>query len=289
VKRPDPVLEPTRDRLLIPPSMPDGASIGDLEEPRIDRRTLRADRNRIRRAGRERRRAEAAEVRRFTRSARRRRIVAACAVGFLVVSVATPVLLAVSPAFAVRTVTVTGADAQVAAQVRAALAPELGVPIALVDQRRVAAGIAGVDAVERFSVARIPPGTLAVRVVQRTPIAQVKRADGYHLVDAAGVTLGTSAARIPATPLVMAATSGDFPAAAQVLEAMPATILAKVSSVTARSTDDVRLRLKGGRIVLWGSAEDSGAKAVALAAALVKAARGVSVIDVSAPGVVSTR
>ncbi len=289
MKRPDPVLEPALDRTggsRFPPQMD---SFDDLAGPRIDGRTLRDDRKRIRRAGRQRRRAEAAEVRRFTRSARRRRIVALAAAGFLVVSVATPVLLAVSPAFAVRTITVTGADAAVAAEVRHALAPELGVPIALVDEHRVTAGIAGVAAVERFSIARIPPGTLAVRVVQRTPIAQVRRADGYHLVDGAGVTLATSVKRIAGTPLVLAATPAAFPAAAKVLEAMPASTIARVNSVTAASTDDVTLRLRGGRTVVWGSADDSDAKAAALAAALVKAARGVSVIDVSAPGVVSTR
>lgn len=260
--------------------MPDAAS--------IDRRVLREDRARIRRAVRDRRRAESAEVRRFTRGARRRRIVALCAAGFLVVSVATPVLLAVSPAFAVRTVTVTGADAALAAQVRTALDAELGVPIALVDGKDVAARIGGVPAVERFSVARIPPGTLEVRVVPRTAVAQVRARGSYRLVDAAGVTLRTATVRIPATPLVAAAPgSASFLASTAVLRSLPLPLAARVRTVTAPTPDDVRLTLVDGRLVIWGSADDGAAKAVALSAALAGVAHGKHRIDVSVPGSVS--
>jgi cell division protein FtsQ len=280
VKRPT-LLAPEPTRPAAPPaSMPHEASIG--------RRVLREDRARIRRAVRERRRAESAEVRRFTRGARRRRIVGLAAAGFLVVSVATPVLLAVSPAFAVRTVTVSGGDAALAAQVRAALAPEVGVPIALVDGTDVAARIGRIAAVERFSVARIPPGTLDVRVVPRTPVGQVRAGGGYALVDAAGVRLATAATRIPAVPLVAPAPGTPaFAAAAAVLRSLPATIAPRVRAVAAPTPDDVRLTLTDGRLVVWGGPEDGSAKAAALRAALVAVARGAHRIDVSVPGAVS--
>jgi cell division protein FtsQ len=271
VKRPD-----TLPRPDVAPSVPPGRSV------------LRADRARIRRAVRQRRRAEAAEVRRFTRGARRRRVVAAVAAGFLVVSVATPVLLAVSPAFAVRTVTVTGGDASLAGQVRAALAPEVGVPIALVDDGALTRRVAGVAGVQSFSVARIPPGTLAVRVVPRVPVAQVHDAQGYSLVDAAGVILRTSPTRIPRTPLVAPAPgSAAFGAVTAVLQSLPATLGSRVRSATATTADDVRLTLTDRRVVVWGSADDAAAKAAALAAALVSVAKGAHRVDVSVPGSVA--
>jgi cell division septal protein FtsQ len=227
-------------------------------------------------------------VRRFTRDARRRRIVAAAAAGFLVVSVATPVLLAVSPAFAVRTITVSGGDGALAAQVRTALAREVGVPIALVDARDVTTRIAAVAGVRSFSLARLPPGTLAVRVVPRTPVAQVRAGAAFDLVDGADVTLRTSARRIPAIPLVTAAAgSAAFTASAEVIESLPASLAARVRTVAAPTPDAVRLTLTDGRTVVWGSADAGEAKAAALAAALVHVARSAHRIDVSVPGSVS--
>jgi cell division protein FtsQ len=249
---------------------------------------LRADRKRIRRAAAERRRAESSEVRRFTRAMRRRRILIGAAAGFLVVSVATPVLLAVSPAFAVRTVTVTGADAALSGQVRQALAGEVGVPIALVDEAALTRRIGSVAGVASFTVARLPPGTLAVRVVARTAVAQVRTAGGYALVDAAGVALRASATRLPVVPLVTAQPgSTGFGAAAAVLATLPAALRSQVTTVGARTADDVTLTLQHGRTVVWGSADDGPAKAAALAAALVRVAKGQHRIDVSVPGSVS--
>lgn len=271
-----------------PPSTTWTAPVPTVPSPRIPRSMLRADRARIRSTSRARRRAEAAEVRRFTRGARRRRIVAAAAGGFLVVSVATPVLLAVSPAFAVRTITVTGADAGLAGRVRSALAPEVGVPIALVDGGDVTTRIAAVAGVRSFSLERLPPGTLAVRVVPRTAVAQVRSGGAFALVDAAGVTLRTSAVRIGGTPLVTAAPgSRAFGAAAAVIESLPATLAPRVRTVAASTPDDVRLTLADGRLVVWGGASGGAEKAAALAAALVGVAKSAHRIDVSVPGSVS--
>lgn len=261
--------------------------------PPSDRAVARQDRIRIRRARRARKRMEAAEVRRFTRSSRRRRLIALGAGAFLLVSVATPVLLAVSPAFAVRTITVTGASGAVADQVRARLAPQLGVPIALVDAKAIGREVAAVARVQSFTTVRLPPDALEVRVVERTPVAQLRAADGYRLVDAARVPLAVHRARLAGYPVVSLpagpAAAGAFTAAAAVLQALPADLSRRVDAVAATSRDDVTLVLRSGRRVVWGSADDSAAKAAAFRAALVSAARGASTIDLSAPGIVSTR
>jgi len=264
------------------PSMPQPASIG--------RSVLSADRARIRRAVRERRRAESAEVRRFTRGARRRRLVALVAASFLVVSVGTPVALAVSPAFAVRAIQVSGADPALAAEVRAAAAPDLGTPIALVDGGALSARIAAVAGVERFSVARIPPGTLAVQVVPRTGVAQVEADGGYRLVDAAGVVLQRSASRLAGVPLVHATPgSATFDAAAAVLAALPGWLAPQVVSVGAATPAAVVLHLADGRLVAWGAPGSTAAKAVALRAAMRSVGRHAHEIDVSVPGSVAIR
>jgi cell division protein FtsQ len=261
--------------------------------PPSDRAVARADRRSIRAVRRARKRMEAAEVRRFTRASRRRRLVALGAGAFLLVSVAAPVLLAVSPAFAVRTITVTGASGSVADEVRGRLAPQLGVPIALVDTKAVAREVAAVARVQGFTTVRLPPDRLEVRVVERTPIAQLGSPAGYRLVDAAGVTLTTRPARFAGYPLVSVpagpSAEGAFSAAASVVRALPADLAGRVDTVRAASRDDVTLVLRSGRQVVWGSADDSAAKAAALRAALVSAARGARIIDVSAPGIVSTR
>jgi cell division protein FtsQ len=213
--------------------------------------------------------------------------------GFLALAVAAPLLLAVSPAFAVRQVVVTGASPGVAAAVRARLAGEVGVPIALVDQRAVARAVGGVARVQSFRAVRLPPDRLEVEVVERTPVGQVRTpGGGFALVDAAQVHLATAARRFAGYPLVVVPSGTSRAAgtaAGAVLAALPRPIAARVTSLTARSADDVVLLLVDGRTVVWGSAERSAAKAAALRAALVSAARGVHVIDVSAPGVVATR
>jgi cell division protein FtsQ len=127
-----------------------------------------------------------------------------------------------------------------------------------------------------------------VRVVPRTPVAQIRAGAAYALVDAAGVTLRTSATRIAGTPLVTsAAGSRAFTAAADVIESLPAALAPRVRTVAAPTPDAVRLTLADGRLVLWGSADDGAAKAAALSAALVHVARSAHRIDVSVPGAVS--
>ncbi|MDH2444702.1 cell division protein FtsQ/DivIB [Amnibacterium sp. CER49] len=278
--------------LLVRPAEP---AAGDDPEARVAGAALpspRQDRAALRAARRARRRAEASEVRRFTRSARRRRLVLLGGGGFLALAVAAPLLLAVSPAFAVRQVVVTGASPAVAAAVRARLAAEVGVPIALVDQRAVARAVGGVARVQSFRAVRLPPDRLQVEVVERTPVGQVRTPTGYALVDAAQVHLATAARRWSGYPLVVVPAQAPAAAGASagaVLAALPRPIASRVTTLTARSADDVVLVLADGRRVEWGSAERSAAKAAALSAALVSAARGAHVIDVSAPGVVATR
>jgi cell division protein FtsQ len=250
------------------------------------------DRRAIRAAIRARRRMEAGERQR-TGLAVRPRLVAAAAVGVLVLLVGVPLLLAFGPVFPVRTITVSGASGALAGQVRTALAGELGRPVALVGDDDVAAALHAVPAVERFTLVRRPPSTLEVAVVPRTPIAQRRTAAGWAVLDAAGVTIEVAAARAAGLPAVTIPAGTVRPvqayaAAVSALHALQGTTPA-VTAVRASSPDDVQLTLQGGVDVQWGGPEQGAAKAEALHAALVRAASGAAEIDVSSPGVVLTR
>ncbi len=212
----------------------------------------------------------------------------------LVLLTGIPIVLAVSPVFAVRRVVVVGGDAALTTAVSGALAGQVGVPLALVDRARVQRAVASVARVQTYSVESLPPGTLQVRVVPRVAVAQIAVPAGFAEVDAARVTLATAPVRFAGLPLVVVPATARHPAAAfrgaaAVLGTLPATVTRRVDSVTATTPDAVSLTLHGGRRVVWGGVDDSSAKAAALQAALVHAARGVHLIDVSAPGVVTTR
>jgi cell division protein FtsQ len=69
-------------------------------------------------------------------------------------------------------------------------------------------------------------------------------------------------------------------AASDVAAALPAELRADVEQIRAGSRDDVRLRLRGGAQVVWGSAADTELKASVLAALRTQRAK---VYDVSAP------
>jgi cell division protein FtsQ len=243
----------------------------------------------LRRARRQRLRAERAEVRRFTKHVRRRRIAVLVTLAVIGSLAAVVALGAFSPLFALRTIEVQGASRVDPAQIVEGLSGELGRPLPLVSEDEVRDALAGFTYIERYTTESRPPDTLVVRIVERTPIALVADGAGFALVDSAGVTLESSPTRIQGAPVVdlQGATVADVPftAAAEVLVALPPELRAQVDTVTARTTDDVSLVLNGGQRVVWGSADDSVRKARLLAALLRQEPSTVTEYDVSSPGV----
>ncbi len=269
-------------RTAPPPRAPEPVEDHAPPPRSFDRRALRA-------AGRDRRRALAAELR--PRARRRRRIVPLAVAGVLALLIGLPLVLAFAPVFTVRSVEVPGASAAVARQVQAALAGERGTPLADVADDRVAAALQAVPAVQSFTVVRRPPSTLEVRVVLRTAVAQQRVGTQWQQRDAAGVVMSSTDAQDPALPVVSIGEvrpARSYAAAVSALEAVQQRGLL-VSDVVAAGPDDVLMTLPGGRRVRWGGPEDGAEKAEALQAALVRAGRDVDEIDVSSPGVVLTR
>jgi cell division protein FtsQ len=141
--------------------------------------------------------------------------------------------------------------------------------------------------IETYSTETIPPGTLIVRIVERTPVGVIDTGDGLELVDAAGVVIERPETRPEGQPLIQVeggVAAEGFRAVAAVVRSVPAEVRAQLTAASAATTDDVRLELAGGASVVWGSAEDSARKADVLAALMVAAPPDtVSLYDVSAP------
>lgn len=241
------------------------ASVGIAEAPPPGRAGAGARRE-LRQAVRTRRRYEKAESRRFTQRSRRRRLALAIVGASVAALVVVVLLVAYSPVLAVRSIVVEGASRLDAAAVSTALADEQGKPLALIDYDSIERELEQFPLIATYSVEARPPDTLAIRLVERRPVAQVQTAAGYELIDAAGVTVQQSGERIAGFPLLdlsgTAIGSAGFEAAAAVLTSLPDALLGQVDAISGTTPDSVTLSFTGaGQRVVWGSAEDSALKA----------------------------
>ncbi|WP_222122035.1 FtsQ-type POTRA domain-containing protein [Curtobacterium sp. 9128] len=234
---------------------------------------------------------ERAEVRRFTRRARHRRV-AWITAGGVVVVLGVSILVAVySPLMALRTIEVKGTSRVDDAALRQALSDQMGTPLARLDFGAIKRDIAGFPLIESYVTEEEPPHTLVITVTERTPVVAVKTGDTFDLVDPAGIVVQSSPTQPDTMPVadIGAAKLGSsvFRTMTEVVLALPSTVRSQVAGISATTADDVTLTMKDGSRVVWGSPDDSDAKA-ALLDALVKdhATRdpGTAVeYDVSAP------
>ena len=243
---------------------------------------------------RARREAERDEVRRFTRRARRRTGVLvglgaalAALLAFVVIAVATPVM-------SVRQITIEGLQRLDRAAVEQALADLTGTPLALVTQDDLAQRLAGFVLVQSYTSRAAPPSTLVVEISERPAIGALATPTGAAVVDPIGVTLWDEPgppADVPMLALPDASFEGEsFRSAAAVSRSLPTSFREQVATIEAITTDDVRLHLRGGGLVVWGSADDSARKVDVLLLLLqATAGRPVSEFDVSSPETPVTR
>jgi cell division protein FtsQ len=252
-------------------------------------RTARAD---FSAAERRRKREERAEVKRFTRRARRRRLGWLGVLGVVTVLVALVLGAVFSPILALRHIVVDGTQRLDAATLAAAVDGQLGVPLALLDDDRIRTELGEFTLIRSYVTELVPPDTMLVHIVERAPIGVIAAADGFQLMDPAGVMIETTVARPEGYPQIELASGEDvngagFRSMAEVLLALPPAVLAQVETIAARTRDDVTLTLTGSaQRVVWGSADDSASKAAVLAGLLaLHAADGPGEYDVSAPGI----
>lgn len=174
-----------------------------------------------------------------------------------------------SPLLALRTITVDGTNRLSAATLEKALAPNLGTPLALLDDARIKSELGRYRLIRSYVTELQPPSTLVVHVTERTPVGVIQGADDFALVDPAGVVVARSATRPDGVPLIELGSAPldgpGFASMAQVLLALPTDLLAQVDTIAALTHDDVTLTLRGsGQRVIWGSADQSSLKAQVL-------------------------
>jgi cell division protein FtsQ len=227
----------------------------------------------------------------------RRRLLAVLAAVLGLAGLAAWTVLA-SSLLAVDTVQVDGTDLlSEEAVVRAAGVPA-GTPLARVDTTGAAARVAALPQVAAVEVTRGWPGTIVVTVTERVAVAVVERDGTRHLIDADGVLFDTITGDPPAgvVPLAVTDPGPDDAATAAALAALtslPAEVAEEVAGAAALSADDVRLSFTDGRLVVWGSAEQTDRKARVLAALLEQIDAGTlepaQTLDVSTPDAVVLR
>ena len=196
-----------------------------------------------------------------------------------------------SPVLALRNVTVEGTKLLTADQVQTALAPLQGKPLPQISDNDVTALLQPLVQVKKVTAQALPPSTLQVKVTERVPVALVKQGEAHQLVDADGVKLSDSAdpASIPLP--VIDGGGGTLPkdlfhAITEVLGALPADVLARLSNASAKSVDAVELKLVDGQTIVWGNAGEKELKAKVLEALLKAPAdpkNPVRIYDVSVP------
>ena len=189
----------------------------------------------------------------------------------------------------VREVAVNGATIVDEGQVRSAAAVPLGTPLARVDTGAVAARVGRLAPVASAEVSRSWPGTLVIHVIERVPAVAVATPAGFVLLDAGGVAFRTVAVSPPGLVALKVTAPGPSDpstvAALHVLAALSPQLRAQLTAVSAVSPTAIRLELTGGRVVIWGGADQSDVKARVATALLGRPGK---TIDVSAPEVATT-
>lgn len=204
---------------------------------------------------------------------------------------ATWVLLG-SSLVAVDRVQVTGATTVSGDRVRAAADVTTGTPVARVDLAAAARRVEGIPEVAAAVVTRSWPHAVRVEVTERTALAAVEAGGSLRALDREGVLfrdLPTKPARIPLVRALPRGTSPDPEALVEVgrvVDALPPALARRVGFLEVASVDRIRLRLRNGLVVRWGSADSSAAKARVVGVLLhTKPAE----IDVSVPSRPTTR
>lgn len=196
-----------------------------------------------------------------------------------------------SPLLAVTTVTISGADDAVAAQVRAAVPATTGTPLARVDLDAVAAAAQTVPQVADVEVARVWPDTVAITLTPRVPIAVTSANGQLWLLDADGEPyLSVPSAPAGLVTVQLAAPGRADPAtraALQVVQALTPDFRSQVAELSARTEFDIELTLIDRKKVIWGEPTQSAQKMQMLPALL--AARDGTEYDISDPTLVTVR
>jgi cell division protein FtsQ len=208
---------------------------------------------------------------RFRSKPKQFRIIALSLLASLLALVLLVLAAVFTPLLAVENIRVTGVSKVSKKAIEQAVKSQLGVPLPLVSNQAVADSLSKFSFIESFSLVSELPHTLHVAISERQPIAIVDIKGVSYLYDPAGVRLGEATFR-DVFPRVASTgepkDSKSFALAIDVLLALPASLLPRVSQIDAKSKDDVTMQLRGnsGQRIIWGDASQSILKSRVLAA-----------------------
>jgi cell division protein FtsQ len=211
--------------------------------------------------------------RRQRQISRQRTALGVAAVALAAALIAGIVFLAQAPLFPIKSVTVTGIHRLTREQILARAAVPSDATLLRLPVSRIEQSIAQNPWVEKAQVVRHLPGTVELRVTERTPMAVV---DGggtqLWLVDGSGVWLAkASADQSPTLPTIrdvqylapqpgVQSPSKELGNALQVWEGISPDLRAQVRTISAPTIDRTTLLLPHGVEVLVGSSRDIWAK-----------------------------
>jgi cell division protein FtsQ len=207
-------------------------------------------------------------------------------VGVLVVAlVATGVwLVYFSSVLTVKRVDVDGQHLLSRRQVLAVAKVPEGEQLARVDIDAIAARVRSLAAVRSADVSRKWPDAVQIDIQERVAVAVIEIGGRLRGLDDGGVIFNDYAKAPPGLPRI-SSTSQTTPEAlheaATVVAALPRELSATADHLEVQTVDQITLVLKDGRVVLWGSSDDSATKAEVLLQLLSQPAQ---VYDVSVPG-----
>ena len=188
----------------------------------------------------------------------RRRLRLLIAGGLAVVLLAVVVwVVAFSPVFGVRSVTVRGLHDLTAVQVEAAARVPDGTALLRLDTAAITRRVEALPDVASAQVSTSFPSTVTVTITERTPVGYLRSGGRVLLVDRTGFAYH-AVAKAPSTlpKLVVptgAASRSARAAVARVGAALPTSLRPDVQSIDALDPSAITLVLTKGRMAQWGS------------------------------------
>ncbi|MEY4492575.1 MAG: hypothetical protein RL085_986 [Actinomycetota bacterium] len=208
---------------------------------------------------------------RFKARPKQTKAIVLTALGSLVALIVLVLATIFTPLLAVENIKITGLQKIDEKKVAAAVKSQIGIPLALVTQQSVADQLSRFTLIESFSLVSELPHTLHIAISERQPICIVDVGGVSYLYDPAGVRLGQASYKDTYPRVLIKGepkSSASYAEAIDVLLALPAKLLPRISVIDAKSKDDVTMQLRGyaGQKIIWGDASQAALKSKVLAA-----------------------